>query len=105
MATGAVVNRLLSADKHPEHGYRACRELLALAKRQKKARLVAACTAALSISACRYLHVGDILSNNRDQIAAGTATQSDWVSSITRMCAAQVITNNEEYHPRWCIPP
>lgn len=80
MATGAVVTRLLSANRHPEHGYRACLGLLALAKRYNQARLEAACTVALSIGACRYRHVRDILANNRDQVAAATAAQSDWVS-------------------------
>lgn len=79
VATGAVVIRLLSAHKHPEHGYRACLGLLSLARRYTKARLEAACTVALSIGACRYRHVRDILANNRDQVAA-TGAETDWVS-------------------------
>jgi transposase len=78
MATGAIVTRLLSANKHPEHGYRACLGLLSLAKRYGKPRLEAACTVALSIGACRYRNVRDILANKRDQVAPGAT--GDWVS-------------------------
>lgn len=76
--TGTFVKRLLEENKHPEHGYRACLGLLALAKRYGKPRLEAACTVALEIGACRYRHVRDILVNNRDRVPNGTAT--DWVS-------------------------
>ena len=76
--TGTFVKRLLEENKHPEHGYRACLGLLALAKRYGKPRLEAACTVALEIGACRYRHVRDILVNNRDRVSNGTAT--DWVS-------------------------
>jgi transposase len=79
MATGAVVTRLLEQHKHPEHGYRACLGLLSLAKRYTKARLEAACTVALSIGACRYRHVRDILASNRDRAPSGDA-QGDWIS-------------------------
>lgn len=77
-ATAEAVTRLMAENKHPEHGYRACLGLLSLAKRYGKPRLEAACTLALQIGACKYRHVRDILSNNRDQ---GTpATADDWVS-------------------------
>jgi transposase len=78
IATAAVVLRLLEAQQHPEHGYRACLGLLSLAKRYSKSRLEAACALALQLGACRYRHVRDILVNNRDKtppVAAG-----DWVS-------------------------
>ncbi len=78
MATGAIVTRPLSANKHPEHGYRACLSLLSLAKRYGEPRVEAACTVALSIGACCYRNVRDILANKRDQVAPGAA--GDWVS-------------------------
>ena len=77
-ATAVAVTRLLEERRHPEHGYRACLGLLALAKRYGKSRLEAGCTLALQIGACRYRHVRDILANNRDQ-SAPTAT-GDWIS-------------------------
>ena len=78
LATAAVVTRLLEERKHPEHGYRACLGLLALAKRYGKPRLEAACVLALQIGVCRYRHVRDILANNRDQSQPTAA--DDWVS-------------------------
>ena len=78
VATAAVVLRLLEAQQHPEHGYRACLGLLALAKRYGKPRLEAACALALQLGACKYRHVRDILVNNRDQTPPAAA--GDWVS-------------------------
>ena len=78
VATAAVVLRLLEAQQHPEHGYRACLGLLSLAKRYSKPRLEAACELALKLGACRYRHVRDILVNNRDQTPPAAA--GDWVS-------------------------
>ena len=78
VATAAVVIRLLEAQQHPEHGYRACLGLLSLARRYGKPRLEAACELALKLGACKYRHVRDILVNNRDQTPAAAA--SDWVS-------------------------
>jgi transposase len=77
LATGELVARLLERYKHPEHGYRACLGLLALAKRYGGARLEAACQLALSLGVYQYRHVRDILRNNRDRVAhAGT----EWTS-------------------------
>lgn len=78
LATGELVARLLERYKHPEHGYRACLGLLGLAKRYGGARLEAACQLALSLGACRYRHVRDILLNNRDRVA--TAATNEWTS-------------------------
>ena len=78
VATAAVVTRLLEERKHPEHGYRACLGLLALAKRYGKPRLEAACVLTLQIGVCRYRHVRDILANNRDQ--SQLTVTDDWVS-------------------------
>ncbi len=78
VATAAVVIRLLEAQQHPEHGYRACLGLLSLARRYGKPRLEAACELALKLGACKYRHVRDILVNNRDQTLPAAA--GDWVS-------------------------
>jgi transposase len=77
-ATAEVVTRLMTENRHPEHGYRACLGLLSLAKRYGKSRLEAASTLALQIGACQYRHVRDILANNRDKSAPVAA--GDWVS-------------------------
>lgn len=77
-ATAEVVTRLLGRYKHPEHGYRACLGLLALAKRYGKSRLEAACILALQIGACQYGHVRDILKHNRDAILP--LETKDWIS-------------------------
>lgn len=78
VATGALIEALLTRYKHPEHGYRSCLGLLSLAKRYGKQRLEAACALALSLHACYYRTVRDILANGRDQISGGA--QSPWTS-------------------------
>jgi transposase len=77
LATGELISRVLEQHKHPEHGYRACLGLLGLAKRYGALRLEAACQLALSLGACRYRHVRDILLNNRDRV---DATSAEWTS-------------------------
>lgn len=79
-ATAEVVTRLLQRHAHPEHGYRSCLGLLALAKRYGKARLEAACGLAIHIGASQYRHVRDILANNRDKVELASASQGEWVS-------------------------
>ena len=78
VATGALVTRLLETRKHPEHGYRACLGLLALAKRFGKPRLEAACVVALDLGTTNSTHVRDILINGRDQVPPSTTSQ--WTS-------------------------
>jgi transposase len=68
VATGALVTRLLETRKHPEHGYRACLGLLALAKRFTRPRLEAACAVALELGTTNSSHVRDILANGRDRV-------------------------------------
>jgi transposase len=68
VATGSLVTRLLETRRHPEHGYRACLGLLALAKRFSKERLEAACVIALELGTTNSTHVRDILANGRDQV-------------------------------------
>ena len=77
LATGELIRRVLERYKHPEHGYRACLGLLALAKRYGAARLEAACQLALSLGAYQYRHVRDILRHDRDRVAAHHA---EWTS-------------------------
>lgn len=72
VATAALVARLLQARKHPEHGYRACLGLLALAKRFTRPRLEAACVVALELGTTNSSHVRDILINGRDRAAPAT---------------------------------
>ncbi len=72
VATGALVTRLLQTRKHPEHGYRACLGLLALAKRFTRVRLEAACVLALELGTTNSAHVRDILINGRDQVSCAT---------------------------------
>jgi len=76
--TGVAVTRLLEQHKHPEHGYRSCLGLLSLAKRYGKPRVEAACMLALQIGTCKYIHVRDILANNRDKTVTTTAVE--WAS-------------------------
>lgn len=75
MATGALVTRLLETRRHPEHGYRACLGLLALAKRFSRPRLEAACVIALELGTTKGSHVRDILANGRDQVLPATTAQ------------------------------
>lgn len=77
VATGALVTRLLEARKHPEHGYRSCLGLLALAKRFTRPRLEAACAVALELGTTNSSHVRDILANGRDQTPPATP---EWTS-------------------------
>jgi transposase len=79
-ATAVAITRLLAEHKHPEHGYRSCLGLLSLAKRYSKPRVEAACMLALQIGTCKYIHVRDILANNRDKVAPATAVE--WTSPI-----------------------
>lgn len=77
-ATGRTVERILHERRHPEHGYRACLGLLALAKQYGKPRLEAACELALELGTTRYQHIHDILSNGRDRVA--TQSTPEWTS-------------------------
>ena len=77
-ATGIFVTRALARHRHPEHGYRACLGLLALARRYGQTRLEAACESALVLGTYRCKHVHEILKNNRDRVTP--PAQGDWVS-------------------------
>ena len=73
VATGSLVTRLLESRKHPEHGYRACLGLLALAKRFTRPRLEAAWVVALELGTTNSGHVRDILLGGRDRLASSAA--------------------------------
>ena len=77
-ATGQLLEQLLLHFKHPEHGYRSALGLLSLAKRHGRERLEIACAMALSLHACHYRTVRDILINGRDRVQASTT--ADWTS-------------------------
>ena len=78
VATGRMVERLLTERRHPEHAYRACLGLLSLVKRYGKPRLEAACLIALELGTTKVAHVRDILASGRDQLAPVTTTE--WTS-------------------------
>lgn len=78
LATAEFITRLMQEQRHPEHGYRACLGLLALAKEYSGPRLEKSCALALQLGACQYRHVRSILANKRDQTTP--ATSADWVS-------------------------
>jgi len=78
VATGRLVSRLIEAQRHPEHGYRACLGLLSLARRYGRERLEAASVIALELGTAKYVHVKAILVNERDKVAASTAP--NWTS-------------------------
>lgn len=77
-STGALIERLLTRYKHPEHGYRASLGLLSLDRRYGHLRLEAACMLALTLGTCQYRHVKDILMSARDLIGAEPTTT--WTS-------------------------
>ena len=78
VSTAEVAERILAQNKHPEHGYRSCLGLLALARRHGAHRLEAACAVALRVGVYRYKTVKTILANKRDQIEP--AQDSLWSS-------------------------
>jgi transposase len=67
VASGALIERILTARRHPQQGFRACLGILRLAKHYGEARLEAACTRALAIGATNYRSVESILKHRLDQ--------------------------------------
>lgn len=66
--TAALAEALLEPKPHPEHSYRACLGLMALAKRYGNDRLGAACARALLSGAVSYTSVKSILAENLDRV-------------------------------------
>ncbi len=63
----ALAEKMLASRPHPEHSYRACLGLMALAKRYGNERLGAACQRALASGAISYTSVKSILAQNLDR--------------------------------------
>jgi len=62
----ALAEKILASRPHPEHSYRACLGLMALARRYGNERLGAACRRALASGAISYSSVKSILAQNLD---------------------------------------
>jgi transposase len=67
-ATAALVEKILASRPHPEHAYRACLGIMALARRYGNDRLDAACARALATGAISYTSVKSILAENLDRL-------------------------------------
>jgi transposase len=63
----ALVERILSERRHPEHGYRSCLGIIRLEKKYGGARLDAACARAFAAGGRSYTHVASILSHGLDR--------------------------------------
>ncbi len=68
-ATAQVIDRMLKSCKVEEQSYKACMGLLQMSKKFGDARLEAACTKALSLNACNYTTVANILKNGQELTA------------------------------------
>ena len=66
-STAILIERIIAARQHPEHGYRSCLGILRLSKRYGAARLEAACARALRVNALSYKHVESTLKHGLDQ--------------------------------------
>src|SRR5207247_1967951 len=75
--TEALVAAILADRPHPEQGYRSCLGILRLAKRYGDARLEAACTRAVAVSARSYRHVESILKHGLDRMPAPGSSSHD----------------------------
>ncbi|MDQ6669231.1 MAG: hypothetical protein M3069_00430 [Chloroflexota bacterium] len=63
-----LMDTILRARPHPEHGLRACLGLMRLAKRYEPERVVAACQRALHIGSTSYRSVNAIMKNGHDKV-------------------------------------
>jgi transposase len=54
--------------RHPEQAFRSCMGIMNLTGRYKAERVEKACATALSLNACYYRNVKNILSNNQDRL-------------------------------------
>lgn len=71
--TAALVEKILTERKHPEHGYRSCLGIIRLDKKYGRDRLEAACARALAFGGRSYKHVESILRTGLDQTALPVA--------------------------------
>jgi transposase len=65
-ATAQVVERILAAKRHPEHGFRAGLGIIRLGEKYTHARVEAAARRALASGTCSYPSLQSILENNLD---------------------------------------
>jgi transposase len=70
----ALAEKILASRPHPEHSYRACLGLMALARRYGNERLGAACQRALASGAVSYTSVKSILAQNLDRAPLAAAS-------------------------------
>ena len=67
--TARVVEHILSAQPHPEMGYRSCLGIMRLGKSYSSERLEAACKRACYLQSYSYKSIQSILKHNLDQKA------------------------------------
>jgi transposase len=79
--TASVFERIMSAQPHPESGYRGCLGIIRLAKRYSDARVEAACERALLTGACRYKSIESILKTGLDKAPVDSSQSSPQSSS------------------------
>lgn len=65
-STAELVEKIIAARPHPEHGYRSCLGILRLSKRYGTTRLESACRRALQVNALSYRHIEATLRNGLD---------------------------------------
>jgi transposase len=65
----ALVERILTERRHPEHGYRSCLGIIRLEKKYGRERLEAACGRALAAGGRSYTHVDAILRHGLDRVS------------------------------------
>jgi transposase len=65
-ATAQVAERILGANRHPEHGYRSCLGIVRLGASYPHARVEAAARRAIALNVCSYQSLKAILENNLD---------------------------------------
>jgi transposase len=75
--TAALVERILTERKHPEHGYRSCLGIIRLEKKYGGERLDAACARALAVGGRSYSHVASILRHRLDRAAPPEEAAAD----------------------------
>ena len=75
-ATAQVVQSILEARPHPQHGFRACLGIMRLGKRYGDNRLEAACRRAITIGACSYKSINSMLHHDLDRQPLPVPTQA-----------------------------
>lgn len=81
--TAKAFERIMSAQPHPESGYRGCLGIIRLAKQYSDARVEAACERALLSGACRFKRIESILKTGLDKVPVDAAQSSSPQPSST----------------------